>query len=148
MMITTGSYTGTGSDQDTNDLGIPNNHAFSIFRALTVTDASNVEHRLLEMRNPWGIEQFIGDWSMTSDLWTDDLLSQVGHTLEDDGVYFLSYSDYLNNMEYSDLSYDTSTWHHAGFAVFDDDEPYEQMEVFGDGVLYNIHTLTITSPVQ
>ena len=56
MMITTGSYTGTGSDQDTNDLGIPNNHAFSIFRALTVTDASNVEHRLLEMRNPWGIE--------------------------------------------------------------------------------------------
>ena len=75
MMITTGSYTGTGSDQDTNDLGIPNNHAFSIFRALTVTDASNVEHRLLEMRNPWGIEKFVGDWSMTSDLWTDDLLS-------------------------------------------------------------------------
>ena len=62
-LISTGSYTGTGSDQDTNDFGLPYNHAFSVMRVLTVTDESGKEHRLVELRNPWGIEKFKGDWS-------------------------------------------------------------------------------------
>jgi len=37
-MITAGSYEGTGSDQDTNEFGLPYTHAFSIMRVLTVFD--------------------------------------------------------------------------------------------------------------
>ena len=39
-MITTGSYTGTGNDQDSNQDGLPYNHAFSIMTVLTVVDDS------------------------------------------------------------------------------------------------------------
>ena len=107
-MISCGSYTGTGSDQDTNAIGLPNNHAFSIMRVLIVRDANGTDHRLVELRNPWGIEKFVGDWSSSSDLWTEDLLRQADHTLENDGKYFISFNDYLNNLEYTDISWDIS----------------------------------------
>ena len=37
-IITNGSYTGTGNDQDSNEDGLPFNHAFSVIHVLTVTD--------------------------------------------------------------------------------------------------------------
>jgi len=53
-MITAGSKEGTGSDQDRDELGIPYIHAFSVMKVLTVTDAEGKDHRLVQMRNPWG----------------------------------------------------------------------------------------------
>lgn len=75
-MISSGSYTGTGNDQDTNYDGLPFNHAFSIMRALEVGDR---RERIVELRNPWGSESFWGDWSDSSDRWTDSLRREVGH---------------------------------------------------------------------
>ena len=46
-IITNGSYTGTGNDQDSNADGLPYNHAFSIMHVLTVTDDAGKEHRLV-----------------------------------------------------------------------------------------------------
>ena len=49
-MITCGTPTGTGSDQDSNSDGLPYNHALSIMRVLTVIDDSGLwplEHRLV-----------------------------------------------------------------------------------------------------
>lgn len=69
-MISSGSYTGTGNDQDQNSVGLPYNHAFSIMRALEV-DVGFEKERLVEIRNPWGSEQYFGDWSDSSDRWTD-----------------------------------------------------------------------------
>ena len=104
-MITCGSFTGTGSDQDSNENGLPNNHAFSIMRVLTVTDSAGKEHRLVEMRNPWGFEKYQGDWSNSSKLWTEDLLKQAGdHSLVDDGKYFMSFEDYLSQIEYTSVN--------------------------------------------
>ena len=57
-MITSGSYTGTGNDQDSNEDGLPFNHAFSIMHVLTVVDDEDNEHRLVCMRNPWGSERW------------------------------------------------------------------------------------------
>ena len=47
FIITNGSYTGTGNDQDSNADGLPYNHAFSIMHVLTVTDDTGKEHRLV-----------------------------------------------------------------------------------------------------
>lgn len=46
-MITSGSYTGTGNDQDSNEDGLPFNHAFTVMHVLTVVDDEGVEHRLV-----------------------------------------------------------------------------------------------------
>ena len=100
------------------------------------------------MRNPWGEEKYAGDWSKESDLWTEDLLAQVDHTLEDDGKFFMAFEDYVEQIQYTDFSQDVSTWKHAGFAVFADDEDRNRKELFGDGVVYNTHNLSISSPVE
>ena len=58
----------------------------------------------------------------------------------------MSYEDYLTNLEYTDISWDTNGWKHSGFMMHDDTEPYKKTELFGDGVRYNEHILTIRSP--
>ena len=65
-MVTCGSYPGkNSSDQETNENGLPYNHAFTVMGSLTVEDDSGAEHRLVKMRNPWGSnnEKYRGKWS-------------------------------------------------------------------------------------
>ena len=96
MMVTSGSYNGTGSDQDTNEFGLPYTHAFSIMNALEVTDADGNQHRLVCIRNPWGREKYYGPWSDSSDLWTLELREQANHLSgENDGKYFMAFEDYV-----------------------------------------------------
>ena len=68
-MVTTASMYGTGRDSDYNDLGIPNNHAFTVLGTYEVLNGV----KLYKMRNPWGSEKYKGDWSDNSELWTEEL---------------------------------------------------------------------------
>jgi hypothetical protein len=52
--------------------------------------------QLLKLRNPWGHQEWSGDWSDGSPLWTDALRTKLGHKTQDDGVFFISYQDYLS----------------------------------------------------
>ena len=72
-MITCGSPNGTGSDQDSNEDGLPYMHAFSVMQVLEVTDDEGGMHRIVQLRNPWGSERWAGDWSDSSGRWTDNL---------------------------------------------------------------------------
>ena len=142
-MITTGSYTGTGNDQDSNEDGLPFNHAFSIMNVLTVVDDEKVEHRLVCMRNPWGSERWKGDWSDLSGRWTESLREQADHTRVNDGKFYMSFEDYLEQLEYTDFNVDVTDLHYASFALFGDDTPLNPTEVFGDGVIYNVHKMIL-----
>ena len=56
--------------QAARDLGLVTAHSYSIIECQTVTDGDkNVQ--LLKIRNPWGSFEWKGDWSDTSDKWTD-----------------------------------------------------------------------------
>jgi calpain-15 len=48
------------------------------------------------LRNPWGHKEWLGDWSDNSDKWTEPLKKQLSVIVEDDGTFFISYTDYLN----------------------------------------------------
>lgn len=54
--------------------------------------------RLLKLRNPWGHQEWTGDWSDRSDKWTPELRRLLGAAEEaaDDGVFFISFQDYAN----------------------------------------------------
>ena len=126
MMITSGSYNGTGSDQDTNEVGLPYTHAFSIMYVVEVVDEEEEKHRLVCIRNPWGIEKYFGAWSDSDERWTDDLRAQANHNDKEDnndGKYFMALKDYVKYMESTDISIDVSQMHHSGFAFLGDDEP-------------------------
>ena len=73
-MVSTGSFFGKGSDKDTNDIGVPYRHAFTVNGAVELSDGT----KLIRIRNPWGSELFHGDWSDSSTKWTEKLKEDAG----------------------------------------------------------------------
>lgn len=57
-----------------------------------MTDAFGDNVKLVLLRNPWGDFEWKGDWSDNSDLWTQDIKTQVGYN-DDQGLFWMSYSD-------------------------------------------------------
>jgi len=51
--------------------------------------------RLVKLRNPWGNNEFSGEWCDSSDQWTDKLRKEVGLEDADDGVFFMSLEDFV-----------------------------------------------------
>lgn len=51
--------------------GLHTGHAYSLLGIRYLKDsAGNVVHTLAHMRNPWGVENYVGPWSDKSSLWT------------------------------------------------------------------------------
>lgn len=59
--------------------------------------------RLVKLRNPWSNREWDGDWCDSSDLWTDQLREQLHVTEEEDGIFFMSFDDYLQRFESTDF---------------------------------------------
>ena len=102
-MITCGTPDGSKegekkTDQDTNLLGLPFNHAFSIMDTLTLKDEFGNQVRLVQLRNPWGVEKWKGPWSDSSSEWTDALRKDANHESSNDGKFFMSIKDYLEQV--------------------------------------------------
>jgi hypothetical protein len=53
--------------------------------------------RMLKLRNPHGANEWKGDWSDKSDLWTDDLKDQLGWEEKNDGSFFIDYKDFIEH---------------------------------------------------
>ena len=57
--------------------------------------------RLVKLRNPWGKGEWKGDWSDDSYKWTNKLKRELNYRSDDDGVFFMSYNDFIKY--YSDI---------------------------------------------
>ena len=62
-MMTAGTFVGTGSDQDKNELGLPYDHALTLLGTKTITSQQGAETKLVKIRNPWAVETYHGPWS-------------------------------------------------------------------------------------
>lgn len=114
-----------GSDAYIEKIGIAGSHAYSLlevyeieilgykqYRVLTPDqskDGMNIE-RLVKLRNPWGKGEWKGKWSDESDEWTEDLKAQVNFESADDGVFYMTWNDFLQY--YSDLQI---CYYHDGY---------------------------------
>jgi hypothetical protein len=80
--------------------GLVPGHAYSVIQAI---EANN--HKLLNVRNPWGNFEWSGDWSDNSDLWTEEMRQLVQPSLdEEDGTFWMSFEDFCANFESLDVS--------------------------------------------
>ena len=87
---------GGGSDTETNKHGLVLGHAFTVLGTHTLSNGV----RLVKIRNPWGAEKFKGDWSDTSDKWTDELAKEVKlNKTSKDGIFWMSIEDYAKQFE-------------------------------------------------
>lgn len=75
-------------NQRFKDLGLVCEHAYTM---IGCADLDGL--RLCRIRNPWGNFEWKGDWGDNSDLWTDDIKSQVKYTNANDGGFWMSWDD-------------------------------------------------------
>lgn len=69
-VMTAGSHF-CGSHDQTNENGVACSHAYTTLGTYVLTKDNGQTVNLVKVRNPWGQEQYAGDWSDSSSLWTD-----------------------------------------------------------------------------
>lgn len=80
------------SDQVYNEIGLANNHAFTVLGAQELDG-----QKMVKMRNPWGAETFHGSFSDSDARWTEELLEAASHTVANDGIFWITIEDYHNS---------------------------------------------------
>ena len=74
-----------------NQKGLATNHAYTLIGAYYTGG-----QRLVKIRNPWGQFEWHGDWSDQYHGWTDEMKEEVGWSDANDGIFFMSLSDFKN----------------------------------------------------
>lgn len=67
---------GKHGEQNTRDYsksGLVSNHAYTVIQAVEINHPLDGQVKLLQLRNPWGHQEWMGDWSDKSDKWTPEL---------------------------------------------------------------------------
>ncbi|ODH48798.1 hypothetical protein GX48_05123 [Paracoccidioides brasiliensis] len=77
--------------------GIHECHAYSVMDAKEING-----QRLLRLRNPWGHKEWSGPWSDGSEQWTPEWMNLLQHKFGNDGVFWISYEDFLHKYEFLD----------------------------------------------
>ncbi|CAO1597197.1 MAG: hypothetical protein LQ349_000117 [Xanthoria aureola] len=74
--------------------GVIRMHAYSVMEAREVKG-----ERLLRIRNPWGDTEWQGPWSDGSEQWTPEWMKLLNHRFGDDGMFWISYKDFLRKYQ-------------------------------------------------
>ena len=91
-----------GQGENRTDEGVISGHAYSLI-AIHEFENKGKEIKLLQLRNPWGSGEWQGDWSDKSPLWTDELRTKLGCVDEDDGMFFIELTDYLDHFSWTSV---------------------------------------------
>ncbi|KAM0264054.1 hypothetical protein ACHAPA_008426 [Fusarium lateritium] len=95
-----------GGPGDEHNNGIVLRHAYSILRVAEVEDEDANKIRLVKIRNPWGQRsedgqgEWHGPWSDGSKQWTPYMIRKLQHEFGDDGIFWMSYNDMLDNFKW------------------------------------------------
>ena len=81
-----------GGSKPTASKGFVSSHAYAVLQAWEEGDL-----KLLKLRNPWGKTEWSGEWSDGSKLWTPEMMQKLDHKFGDDGVFWISYADFLKH---------------------------------------------------
>ena len=84
--------------------GIVYGHAYTLLDIVKV-NSEGTEVILFKLRNPWGSGEWKGDWSDSSDKWTDELKAQVGLNVAEDGVFYIDEENYLKEYSVSTVGF-------------------------------------------
>ena len=111
MCAGTEDLMGDGTDQQEKKTGIVGSHAYALTKVFTLvwegdhweilkhgqSNNGKRTERLLQLRNPWGKGESKMAWSDDSYKWKDvpaHVKKEMGHVIEDDGCFFIGFSDF------------------------------------------------------
>ena len=91
--------------------GIVAGHAYGVLKSQELKDSTGaVLHKLIQMRNPWGSEEYVGDWSDKSALWTPEFKKQAGYEDKDDGIFFVPLDQWTTDYAMLDVCHYRDDW--------------------------------------
>ncbi|KAK2189237.1 hypothetical protein NP493_113g04032 [Ridgeia piscesae] len=101
------SITSSASKEKQLSSGLYEGHAYSI-TGLVKFNYRGRKMRLLRLRNPWGKNEWTGDWSDRSELWknvSDKDKSTMELKVENDGEFWMSFEDWKKHFRELQICY-------------------------------------------
>lgn len=72
-----------------SDLGTINNHTYNIINCMEIEEC-----KLLQLRNPWGQNEWKGRWTEGSRQWTPELIEKIKPNFEDSATFYIDFVDW------------------------------------------------------
>ena len=108
------------------DNGLLALHEYAIVQTAVLPSdvATGSDVRLIMVQNPHGHGEYNGPWSDSDPRWTPALLERLGHTLQDDGCFWMAYDDFTNAFTRVDMcqTFLYGDWYHKQERVHIDPE--------------------------
>lgn len=97
---------GTGTIQCDwlSNLGLVPSHAYSVLQLEEFSIDGNL-HQIIKLRNPWGNTEWNGDWSDSSQLWSEELKTKYNLKVDNDGSFWMSFDEYIRFYDQADIAY-------------------------------------------
>jgi hypothetical protein len=118
--------------------GIYASHQYTLRFAGEIKDNNGNVVRLVCIRNPWGRCEWQGDWSDNSSLWTPQLRKQLGVENRDDGVFYMTFNDFLYYYDCFEVAHSPNYYKNSSLFSHSDSAP----KVY-NLLVENITTLTV-----
>ena len=84
------------NDKEIEKLGLVSNHAYSVILAREFYDNQGNVIRLLKLRNPWGYKEFTGEWSKSSNKWTNEMKQAFDFKeIDEKGIFYIQFEHFL-----------------------------------------------------
>jgi hypothetical protein len=97
VLATAASSKNTGKEKsDLKDAGIIDAHAYSLIDTYPIITDDKRKVNLIKIRNPWGSDEWNGDWSdKDKKNWTEDLQRKLKFEDKDDGEFWIDFENFL-----------------------------------------------------
>ena len=95
----------TTADPNIKRVGLVEGHAYSLVSFNKIATSQGKDVYLFEIRNPWSQGEWTGDWSDSSKLWDAKAKSQVNFEKKDNGIFFMSDSDFFKYFTHVEICY-------------------------------------------
>ena len=95
----------TTADSNIQRVGLVEGHAYSLISFHKISTTQGKDVYLFRIRNPWSQGEWTGDWSDSSKLWDSKAKSQVSFDNKDDGIFFMSDTDFFKYFTHVEICY-------------------------------------------
>ena len=97
--IISGSAANTKASKELlEEMGLTGSFAYAILDVMEVEMKEGAE-QIIKLRNPWGTKEWAGEWSSSSNIWTEDLRKKLSWGNEqslESKVFWMSYGDFCH----------------------------------------------------
>ena len=80
---------------DLDEVGLISGHGYTVIKPLVI-EVKKEKVKLVQLKNPWGNQEFNGEWGNHSKKWTASLKKKYKFQgSNDEGIFYMSYKDFL-----------------------------------------------------